>query len=115
MERFSCCHLTILKTPLTVHSDGDGPGLGRVDVVVLRHALDLLVVHLSPQSDHIIQENTESSANANQLRKLPKFHEKGAESNQLTDGGEGEIVQGVTVNLLMCDRVSAMYSVYATF
>jgi hypothetical protein len=60
--------LNILLThALTVHSDGDGPGLGRVDVVVLRHALDLLVVHLSPQS-----ENTESSANANRLRKLPK-------------------------------------------
>jgi hypothetical protein len=108
--------LNILKThALTVHPDGDGPGLGRVDVVVLRHALDLLVVHLSPQSAHIIEEGTEANTNANQLCKLPKFHEKGAVSNQLTFCREAEIVQGVTVNLLMCDRVSALYSVYATF
>jgi hypothetical protein len=37
-----------------------------------------------------------------------------AVSNQLTDVGRIDSVLGMMVNLLMCDRGSAMYSVLAT-
>ena len=40
------------REELTVHPDGDRPCLGRIDVVVLGHTLDLLVVHLPPQPEH---------------------------------------------------------------
>jgi hypothetical protein len=40
-----------------------------------------------------------------------KVTKSGAVSNQLTDGGRGGGVLGVTVNVFMCDRGGALYSV----
>ena len=37
--------------PLTIHLNRNSPCLGRVDLVVLGHARDLLVVHLSAQPE----------------------------------------------------------------
>jgi hypothetical protein len=45
------------------------------------------------------------------LRKLQKIIRIWAASNQLTDEEEGESMLGVTVNLLMCVREDALYSV----
>ncbi len=40
-------------------------------------------------------------------------YQNGALRNQLTDGGRERVCWGVTLNLLMCDRRGAVYSVQA--
>jgi len=54
----------------------------------------------------------EASANANRPRKLPKLSEWGFEKSA-NGQWKGESMLGVTLNLLMCDRRGAVYSVQA--
>jgi hypothetical protein len=52
----------------------------------------------------------------NLVRKLPDY-QNGAGSNQLTDvwkGGGGYVLGWRAINLLMCDRESAPFSINAT-
>jgi hypothetical protein len=46
-------------------------------------------------------------------QEVTKLIRNGAVSYQLTHGGRGESMVGMTVNLLMCDSGGALYSVHA--